>query len=98
MPKESRTKPKSESQAHSAPMWPYDRIAGCRISKGRKYLEVVWPNTFVPVDEVEGVVEEWTKHRKMARQEQGKQRHQERLYRRQRVSQKRISQKEGRRS
>ena len=86
--KGSRQKPKgkSKSKGHSAPMWPYDRIASCRISKGRRYLEVVWPNTFVPVEEVEGGEEEWRKHRKTAslelrkqqRQVQGRLSHQKR--------------------
>lgn len=71
--KRRRSKPKSKHQAHSALMWPYDRVAGCRISRGKRYLEVVWPNTIVPVEEVEGGEEWWRKHRKMAALKQGEQ-------------------------
>lgn len=70
----SRPKPKSKSQGNSAPMWSYDRIAGCRINKGRRFLEVVWPNTFVPVEEVEGGEEWWRKYRKVPSLEKRKQR------------------------
>jgi len=71
--KGSHSNSNNKRQVQQAQMWPYDHSAGCRNSKGKRYLEVAWPNTFVPVDEVEGGEEEWAKHLKLKRQrrEQG---------------------------